>query len=309
MEKSKIIEKLKELYSEISKHSQYQMLPKSISNFLGDMKIVKPRYEEERLEFILKNIDVKDKKVLDIGGNTGFFTFELLNAGAKKITYYEGNQSHAEFVELAKILLGYSNKIEIHKKYFNFKEELSNVYYDITLLLNVLHHIGDDFEEEIRDIDSAKEGIIKHLNYLAKNTNYLVFQMGFNWKGNIKCCLFEKGTKLEMIEFIFHGLKNHWEIINIGIPEKIEGKIYYKELNENNIKRDDSLGEFLNRPLFIFRSKYHENFSLEKEKIFVENKASEYDKIGTLYSKIKHEIIYSEIEKYLEKPDNKYVYS
>jgi hypothetical protein len=33
------------------------------------------------------------------------------------------------------------------------------------------------------------------------------------------------------------------------------GKINYKLLNHSNIERNDSLGEFLNRPLFILKSK------------------------------------------------------
>lgn len=33
------------------------------------------------------------KSVLDIGGNSGFFTFELIEKGAKKIHYYEGNKA------------------------------------------------------------------------------------------------------------------------------------------------------------------------------------------------------------------------
>jgi hypothetical protein len=32
---------------------------------------------------------------------------------------------------------------------------------------------------------------------------------------------------------------------------RIENSVVYQALNETNIERDDRLGEFLNRPLFI----------------------------------------------------------
>lgn len=42
----------------------------------------------------------------------------------------------------------------------------------------------------------------------------------------------------------------------VGIAQRSEGGlIEYIELNDENIKRDDSLGEFLNRPIFVLKSK------------------------------------------------------
>ena len=58
-----------------------------------------------------------------------------------------------------------------------------------------------------------------------------------------------------MIDFVKEGIKNLWDIIDIGIAEKNNNSIEYHKLNKNNIERDDSLGEFLNRPIFIFKSR------------------------------------------------------
>ncbi|MCF6204852.1 MAG: hypothetical protein L3J59_14485, partial [Methylococcaceae bacterium] len=91
--------------------------------------------------------------------------------------------------------------------------------------------------------------------YLSRKTRYLVFQLGFNWKGDVKKPLFKNGTKEEMISFITKGVESSWEVKSIGIAEKTNNKYIYKNINTNNIKRDDSLGEFLNRPLFILKSK------------------------------------------------------
>lgn len=79
--------------------------------------------------------------------------------------------------------------------------------------------------------------------------------MGFNWKGDSKECLFENGTKAEMEQFLKEGTKDYWNILFIGIAEKQNNDIIYQEMNKDNNKRQDDLGEFLNRPIFILKSK------------------------------------------------------
>jgi len=243
-----------DLYSKTSKHSNYQILPDKLSAIVGDNIKVQTRCEKERLRFILDNIDVKGKNIVDIGGNSGYFSFELIEAGANKLFYYEGNKSHADFVQLAAKVLEIENKIEVFNRYFSFDNELLNKKVDIVLLLNVLHHVGDDYGNPQLSLQKAKEEILKQLNSLADKTDILVFQLGFNWKGNRNACLFENGTKEELIDFVKAGVQSSWEIQAIGIAETNNFAIEYKSLNEQNIQRQDSLGEFLNRPLFILKS-------------------------------------------------------
>ena len=210
-----IINNLKNLYSNQSKHSNYQILPDFLSKIMGNIDIkIKNTYEEERLKYILKNVEVKGKKILDIGGNTGYFSFEMINNGAKLVHYYEGNQLHAEFVELASKVLNLENKILISNQYFLF-DKLNNeesFEYDITLLLNVLHHVGDDYCEGVNSTNQAKKHILSQLNNLSKITNILIFQLGFNWKGDVTKCLFKNGTKREMINFVLNGTQSYWSI-------------------------------------------------------------------------------------------------
>ncbi len=247
------LEKLKELYSRESKHSNYQVLPERLAKIIGTEQIVvKTRYEVQRLKYILNNIDVKDKTFLDIGGNTGYFTFEVIDRGAKRVEYYEGNKVQAEFVRLAARVLGVEEKITVRDRYYNFESERKKV--DAALLLNVLHHVGDDYGGSIETATRAKEQIIKQLNSLAGKTEILVFQLGFNWKGNRDIGLFENGTKREMIEFIKDGIKGYWEIYRIGIAGKRGDIVAYHNLDDENIARDGTLGEFLNRPLFIMKT-------------------------------------------------------
>jgi SAM-dependent methyltransferase len=246
--------KLKELYSRRSKHSNYQTLPKRLAEIIGDDIEIKTRYETERLAYILENIDVKNKSMLDIGGNTGYFTFEMLERGARSVHYYEGDKTHAEFVKIASKHLDMKDKLKITDEYFSFINTDYKDKYDIILLLNVLHHIGDDYGDKTTSIEKAKKTIIEQLNSLAELGETIVFQLGFNWKGNREICLFEGGTKTELIDFIKDGTERHWEICKIGIAESQEGGIKYCDANLENMRRLDSLGEFLNRPIIIMRS-------------------------------------------------------
>lgn len=251
------LDELKRLYNNVSKHSNYQVLSRKLSKLIGkDELLVKTRFEAERLTYILDSIQVERKTGLDIGGNTGYFTFELLEHGAKSICYYEGNESHADFVRLAADMLNLKDKVEVRNRYFSFGNELKDEHYDFVLLLNVLHHVGDDYGEGSLAIEQAKQLMISQLNSFVEKTDYVVFQLGFNWKGNVNEGLFKNGTKREMIDFIEAGIKDSWNVLRIGIAERTDAGIVYKDMNNNNIGRNDSLGEFLNRPLFILKSKW-----------------------------------------------------
>lgn len=244
---------LQELYKRTSKHANYQILSTRLSQLVDGKNLdIHSRYEAERLDYILKNVAVDDKNALDIGGNSGYFSFELLDKGAKNIHYYEGNRDHAEFVKIAASFLGVTDRVFVTNRYFAF-DEMDDVKgnYDLVLLLNVLHHIGDDFGERTLTLDNAKKRIIEQLNSLTDITSLVVFQLGFNWKGNRDMGLFENGTKEEMIRFVTEGIRGYWKVVKIGIARQINGIIVYEDLNDWNIQREDCLGEFLNRPLFI----------------------------------------------------------
>lgn len=244
---------LRELYLKTSKHSNYQMLNEELKEVVRLQESdVHSRYEEERFKYITDNIDLKGKKLLDIGGNTGYFTFESLKSGCDLIDYYEGNNAHADFVKKARELFADGDKVNVIPEYYMF--DSIEKKYDVVYCLNVVHHLGDDFMKT-GDVEKAKEKMLDCINKLSYITEYLVLQVGFNWCGNRFKCLFENGTKKEMEQFIENGVSDNWNIIKIAVAERKDDKIVYNDLTENNNVRDDSLGEFLNRPLFVMRRK------------------------------------------------------
>lgn len=246
------IAKLEELYANKSRHSQYQILASNVEHLVDYKKPEKSKYEKERLAYILKNVELKDKKILEIGGNTGYFTFESCKKNPKSVDFYEGNAEHAEFVRLASEIIGLSDIIKVHPEYFLFGEQTE--VWDVVYFLNVIHHIGFDFEKDVTSA-TAREKMLQHINSMAKYSKIMIFQMGFNWYGNIQKCLFAHGTKEEMEEYLQEGTKDYWKIEHIGIPVKKKDEIIYEERTQENNIRIDEYGEFLNRPLFIMKSK------------------------------------------------------
>lgn len=243
------------LYEENSKHSNYQLLPPALSGILSPKDIkVKSRFEAERFAFIKAHLNFSNKTVIDIGGNSGYFSFEAVAEGATSVTLREGNQAHARFVELGAAATGLQEKLHVEAGYFTFDDD-NYKKYDVAILLNVLHHVGDDYGQGVDDINEAKKLILNQLNSLAGWTKEVIFQMGFCWQGNRSKLLFRDGTKEEMIDFVVMGVKGKWEVSSIGIAEDHNGVITYAPPTKENLQRNDEMGEFLNRPLFILKVK------------------------------------------------------
>jgi SAM-dependent methyltransferase len=248
--------KLQQLYNKTSKHSGYQILPSVLAPLVSTSGgAFKSRHESERLDFIRSVVSLENKRILDIGGNTGFFTFESIKYGAQGVVYYDGNADHAAFVRVAADLMKVDHLVSIRSEYFDFNTEQSPELFDVAFLLNVLHHVGDDYGNSAIDIAEAKRLMIRHLVRMAGIADTVVFQMGYCWKGNRDLPLFDRGIKEEMIQFVRDGIGNVFIITAIGIPERIHGEIVYRRPSNRNLKRNDGIGEFLNRPIFILSRK------------------------------------------------------
>jgi hypothetical protein len=119
----------------------------------------------------------------------------------------------------------------------------------------VVHHLGDDYGDQALDMETAKSVMLDSVNALAAKCEILIFQMGFNWKGDVELPLFPNGTKLELEEFVRTGVEKYFDILHCGLATGNRNSVVYEALSEKNFQRNDALGEFLNRPLFIMRSK------------------------------------------------------
>ncbi|WP_434027916.1 class I SAM-dependent methyltransferase [[Pseudomonas] boreopolis] len=234
-----------------SKHACYQDIPSLLQPLLpapapGELR----RHDRERLRYLLARLGVAGRSVLDIGCNGGFFLLELLAAGASRATGYEGSRDHAEFLAQAAAALGLGERLQVHPRYYDFQGD--SAHHDVALLLNVLHHVGDDYGDRGLNIAGAREEILRSLRRMRERCDVLVFQLGFNWKGERDAGLFAQGSIAEMVEFVEQGARGSWRLRHVGVAERLaDGGIEYRELGPDNGHRKNELGEFLNRPLFI----------------------------------------------------------
>ncbi|WP_157745394.1 class I SAM-dependent methyltransferase [Luteimonas chenhongjianii] len=234
-----------------SKHACYQEIPALLWPHLADSTLpVLRRYEAARLRYVLDRIDMDGQSVLDIGSNGGFFLMEMLRLGASHATAYEGSPDHAAFLNAARGVLGLDARMDVHARYFDF--ECERGHYDVALLLNVLHHVGDDYGDKALSVNDARGEIIRSLRRMREHCDTLVFQLGYNWKGDRDAGMFEHGTIDEMVAFVESGIDGAWRVRQVGVAERdTSGEIVYRDLCDGNRHRKDDLGEFLNRPIFL----------------------------------------------------------
>lgn len=254
-------------HSRGEKHIGYHILPERLNALLAGSGL-ENRYtfhEPPRMAFFRRQVDFRGRSVLDIGCNIGWFLVGALDAGASRVVGWEGKPSCAGFLAQAIRELGEQDRFELHAGYYRFDDGpdgqaggAAAPHFDVALLLNVLHHLGDDYGNPGLGIAAAREGMLRQLNGLARQADTLLFQLGFNWKGNRQLGLFEHGTKAEMIEFVTQGTQGHWAVQAIGIAERdaTTGAVHYAAPSAANLPRQDELGEFLNRPLFVLRSRH-----------------------------------------------------
>lgn len=253
--------RLARLYAALSKHSAYQALHPWLRPLCGALdERVAGKQEGERQALFERRLRFDGARVMDIGANTGYFSFAALAAGAQSVDAAEGNAAHAEFVRLAGDTLGLARRLRVQAGYVDFAERPAQPY-DVLLCLNVLHHLGDDFGDRGLDIDAARTAMWQALDELAHWTRHLVLQIGFNWRGDRSRPLFEHGTKAELIEAVRSAAARSWgiEAIDVARPRR-EGSsatrdVEFVPLDATNLARDDALGEFLNRPVFTLRSR------------------------------------------------------
>ncbi len=243
-------------HSRTEKHIGYHILPERLNVLVAGTELENcyTFWERERWACFREQIDFHGKSVLDVGCNIGYFLMSALDAGATRVTGYEGKTSCTEFLARAIHDLGEEERFTLLDRYYQFDDGTEAGHYDVALLLNVLHHLGHDYGDGQIAKDAAKARMLEQLNGLSHRVDTLIFQLGFNWKGDRNSCLFEHGTKAEMIDFVTRGISGHWMVQAIGVAERVEGGVRYAPLSATNISRVDAMGEFLNRPIFVLRS-------------------------------------------------------
>jgi SAM-dependent methyltransferase len=209
------------------------------------------KHEQLRLRYFDRVLAWRGASVLDIGANTGYFTFAAIERGARSVCAVEGNASHAQFIAEAARALGLEARVQVRHEYFDFAAD--GEVYDIALCLNVLHHLGGDFGDAALSFGAARRQMLDCTRRMATRARTLVLQLGFNWKGDRCSPLFEGGRKAALIDFVREGVAREWTLAEAVSPNP--HTLAYEPACEANLGRFDLLGEFLNRPILLLRSR------------------------------------------------------
>lgn len=241
---------LRALYDAHSKHSSYQLIHPSLLPLLGDASgLPAGKLEAQRQRYFERAVAMDGRTVLDIGANTGYFSFAALQSGARRVRSQEGNAAHARFIEAAAQALGVADRLSVVPAYFDF-EPRADERFDVALCLNVVHHLADDFGDSGLTIAQARDQMLVAINAMTAWTRTLVLQVGFNWKGDRHRPLFDGGEKASLIDWVRAGTASHWRIDDIVVADpRFDGE--FRPVDAVNLPRNDAVGEFMNRPLFV----------------------------------------------------------
>ena len=133
---------------------------------------------------------IKGRKVLDVGSNAGFYTFNYANEGSS-VKSYENHDRYSNYGKM----IAEEKKVDVQwlPVAFTSTSLTRDEHFDIALLLSVFQWMagGDINDKEARD----------SLHSISKHSDYLFFELGFN-KG--KSCV--RTSKLnhyaELIRFL-----------------------------------------------------------------------------------------------------------
>jgi hypothetical protein len=275
--------KLRKLYNDASKHSNYQNIPQFVMNELGYSETIDENWrgDSARYRYILGEVDLFPSAVVgDVGANTGFFALSLGNHFKDcAFTAYEANTNHVQFIQL---VIDYFELDNVRVK--QSMVDLSGIdelgHHDVLLHLNVLHHAGHDFDHDlIGKVEDFESYAFAYLGKLGAKTSRIIFQMGSNWGGNKAMPIIKREddcAKIMLISKLF--INTGWDIVKIALATRdSSGTIVYRNLPErllDQIKASRDCGkiselatcvrtfnlgqfegEFYRRPMFICDSR------------------------------------------------------
>ena len=178
---------LLDLWRSAGKHGIYQQLPKFLSDDFGGVEApVDERWrgDRSRLDYLRTRIDFSGQRVIDIGANTGFFSLTLAHDDSATVTAVEPDPANRDFLKAVGRHYGMT-KLTVSDTPVTLETVDSLPTSDLVLLLNVLHHAGDDFDgRHVASAEALAEYMQEYLARLAKTTRRMIFQLGYNWCGN-----------------------------------------------------------------------------------------------------------------------------
>lgn len=198
-------ETLLDLWHSTGKHGVYQQLPHFLSRDFGGIEAPideRWRGDRSRLDYLRTRLDFKGLRVVDIGANTGFFSLTLAHDDQAQVTAVEPDPANRDFLKAVGRHYGLEN-LAVADTPVTLETVDSLPASDLVLLLNVLHHAGEDFDSTwVRSPEALQDYMAGYLGQLAQITRRLVFQLGYNWRGNKATPILPVRHPFEMIDYL-----------------------------------------------------------------------------------------------------------
>ncbi len=276
---SSLQEELANLYYDRSKHSVYQTLPKFVEEALGFNFSIDQQWrgDEVRMAYLSDLIDWSDKRVVDIGANTGYFSLNLARHHGCRAICYESNARHCRLIERIADYFAMQD-ICVVERSVGIREVGSMVEADVALLLNVLHHVGHDFDQtRVNSPSEVENYCIEYLARLRTRVSTLVLQMGYNWGGNKTTPIIAVSDTRKFFDYQRRILSlAGWRIARGGMAFRDAAGISYRDLDLSaltgdsaaalrigaesrlvqNLSVQEGMSEFYRRPLLLCRAEY-----------------------------------------------------
>lgn len=217
-------ERLQKLYAETSKHGQYQTLPPRLAELLGMQFEVNEEWRGDRPRYplIREYVQKSDcRTLLDVGANTGFFALSLAgDVPGLKVTACELNKTHARIIELLAEVGGYEVPVTDQPADAAHVDRFGQ--FDCALHLNILHHAGHDFDAAlVPDRGAFRAYAIDYLKRFRATADRMVYQMGYNWKGDKTLPLVERDDQAGKVRFTLDLLGSAgWEVEGVAFARK-----------------------------------------------------------------------------------------
>jgi hypothetical protein len=248
---------LRNLYFEDGKHSNYHPVPAELEIYFGDLILnTKWRSPVPRLRLLTQELPHKfSGTIIDLGANTGFQTIEIARLFKDaNIIAYEGNQSHARFLNECARILSIQN-IEVRNE-FAHANDISLLFPDAILLdFNVFHHYSYDFDRESAlEISDWWEVYLPQWFSASKMLREHWFSVGFNFGGDKKRPLFKGASPLEFAQKLYSSATAGADL-QIRFFFYIENSYREFDFTRENIDELSSLqesSEFFQRPILKF---------------------------------------------------------
>lgn len=269
--------RLHSLYADGSKHAVYQNIPEFVRDALGYREPINEEWRSDtpRYQYFADRLPLHNAaEIADVGANTGYFTLNLGRARPDCVVHaFEPNPRHAAFIREIAIAFAMTNVLVRSEPWST--ENLGKVgSYEVTFLLNILHHAGFDFDPQLPDRNDAFESYAtNYLHRVRQATKRLCFQIGSNRGGDKQRPLFHPNDDAGRMTWCCKMLlKAGWRLRHIGIAGRdVTGRICYTDLppallaaaqrNDlqaavfsgyfSQVNLGQFPGEFYRRPLFV----------------------------------------------------------